>query len=41
MPDVGIRSLNVSIIWKFDIKQRFLRMRIATPVCGLVRNDIA
>ncbi len=35
MPDVGIRSLNVSNIWEFDIKQRFLGMRIATATSGL------
>ena len=39
-PDVGIRSLNVSVLGVFCTKRRFLRIRIATPVCGLVRNDI-
>ena len=35
--------LNVSIIWEFDIKQRFLGIRIATATGGLamtVRNLI-
>ncbi|MBQ4564919.1 MAG: hypothetical protein IJA48_01075, partial [Oscillospiraceae bacterium] len=36
--------LNVSIIWEFDIKQRFLGIRIATATGGLamtLRNLIA